>query len=160
MLGEPAFLGEPALHGVARPRRWDVVTTAEAAGLGGDEVKFAALPDGTLIVDEETGDQSLEPLANAVEQQLPPPYRAEGVRQTDTLWTLSASKIAVERFDADGDRLELTRTAEGKTLVVDGTPAFGTVRELEDLGNAAGDAYTVEAERLDADLWEVRVAPL
>jgi hypothetical protein len=39
-------------------------------------------------------------------------------------------------------------------------PAFGTVPALERLGEAVGPAYAVQAERLDADLWEVRVAPL
>ena len=44
-----------------------------------------------------------------------------------------------------------------RTLVVDGMPSFGTLRELEAL--AEGDAV-VRASRLDGDLWEVRVDPL
>jgi len=40
-------------------------------------------------------------------------------------------------------------------------PAFGNFPELVRLGEAAaGSAYAVHAERLDADLWEVRVAAL
>jgi len=58
------------------------------------------------------------------------------------------------------DKLELTETDEGKTFLVDGNREFGSVPELEKLGEATGDRYAIEAERLDADLWEVRVAAL
>lgn len=160
LMGQPAFLGEPGFHGVARSRRWDVITTATAPEVKGSEVKFAALPDGTLIVDEETGDENLGALADAVEQQLQPPYRAHGVRQTESLWAVSASRIEVARFEAQGDKLELIQTNEGKTFVVDGRQEFGTVPELEKLGAATGERYAIEAERLDADFWDVRVAAL
>jgi len=160
VMGKPAFLGEPGFHGVSRPRRWDVITTATAPEVKGNEVKFAALPDGTLIVDEETGEENLGAIADAVEQQLQPPYRAHGVRQTESLWVVSASRIDVARFEAQGDKLELTETDEGKRFLVDGNREFGSVPELEKLGEATGDRYVIEAERLDADLWEVRVAAL
>jgi hypothetical protein len=160
LLGRPAPLGEPIFHGVARPRRWDLITTAHAPDVQGDEVTFVALPDGTLIVDEERGDASLGALADAVEAQLPPPYRAHGVRQIKTLWAVSALRIEVAKVQAQGERLELTQTEEGKTLYVDGRREFGSIPELERLGEAAGSLYAVEAERLDADLWEVRIAAL
>jgi hypothetical protein len=159
-MGEPSALGEPAFHGVPRPRRWDAFATADAADVEGKEAEFAVLPDGTVIVDAETGDANLGPLADAVERHLPRPYRAHAVRQTESLWTISARKIDVERVDAPGERIQLTQTDEAKTLVVDGRREFGTVRELEELGEAAGPRYVVEAERLDADLWEVRVSAL
>jgi hypothetical protein len=159
-LGRPAPLDEPIFHGVARPRRWDLITTARAPDVQGDEVTFAALADGTLIVDEERGDASLGALADAVEAHLAPPYRAHGVRQIETLWAVSALRIEVAQIQAKGERLELTQTEEGKTLLVDGRREFGTIPELERLGEAGGSLYAVEAERLDADLWEVRVATL
>jgi len=160
LMGQPTLLGEPIFHGVARPRRWDIITTARAPEVKGNELQFAALPDGTLIVDEEAGDESLGAIADAVEQQLQPPYRAHAVRQTDSLWAVSASRIEVSRFEAAGEKLELTQTDQGKTFLVDGQPEFGTIPELEKLGEAAGDRYAIEAERLDGELWEVRVAAL
>jgi hypothetical protein len=160
MTGEPSALGEPAFHGVPRARRWDAVTTVDAPEVEGDEVKFVVVPDGSLIVDEETGDVNLGSFADAVERELAPPYRAHGVRQTASIWAVSAQKIRVARFEASGDRIELTQTDDGKTLTVDGQREFGTIRELEELGEAAGNQYAVEAERLDADLWEVRVNAL
>jgi hypothetical protein len=160
LTGKPAYLGEPAFHGVARPRHWDTFTTVKAPELDGTEVDFAVLPDGTVIVDEESGDASLDAFADAVEERLPRPFRAHGVRQTESLWAVSARRIDVASFEARGDRIELTQTSEGKTFVLDGERSFGTVRELEELGEAVGDEYAIEAERLDADLWEVRISAL
>jgi hypothetical protein len=148
------------IHGLARQREWDAVVTADAPQVEGGTVDFVALPDGSLLVEEEQGDAALDPLAAAVEEQIPAQYRARGVRQTDSLWAVSARRIEVARFEADGERIELTRTADGRALSVDGMPAFGSVPVLEQLGEAAGAAYAISAERLDGDLWEVRVAPL
>jgi hypothetical protein len=144
-----------------RARHWDTFVTADAPDVEGNEVDFLALPDGTILVEEEEGDAALEPLANAVETKIPPPYRAKAVKQTDRIWALSAMRIQVARFEADGDTIELTQTRDGRAMRVDGMPSFGSIPELERLGEeAAGPTYAVHADRLDADLWEVRVAAL
>jgi hypothetical protein len=49
--------GEPGIHGVPRPRRFDVVTTAQADGIEGDRVRFVTLPDGRAVVAEEDAHQ-------------------------------------------------------------------------------------------------------
>lgn len=156
--------GAGALAGAGLPpraRHWDTFVTAEAADVAGHEVDFVALPDGTILVEEEEGDAALEPLANAVETKIAPPYRAKAVKQTDRIWAISVMQIQVARFEQDGDTIELTQTSDGRALRVDGMPSFGSVPELERIGeNRAGPAYAVHAERLDADLWEVRVAAL
>jgi hypothetical protein len=69
---------EAGIHGVARVREWDLVATVAAPDIEGDAVDFVALPDGSLLVEEEQGDATLDPLAAAVEQKLQPPYRARG----------------------------------------------------------------------------------
>jgi hypothetical protein len=137
-----------------------VVVVAEAPEVDGDRVAFVVLPDGSLLVEDEQGDAALDPLAAAIEERLAPPYRAHGARQTEALWAVSARRIELARFEAEGERLELTQTPDGKALRVDGMPAFGSVPALERLGEAAGSSYAIQAERLDADLWEVRVATL
>jgi hypothetical protein len=151
---------EVGIHGIARVREWDVVVTAVAPEVAGDTVDFVALADGTLVIEEEQGDATLEPLADAVEQRLEPPYRARGARQTDVLWAVSARRIEIAQFESKGERIELTETADGKALRIDSMPAFGSIPALQQLGEAAGPAYAVHAERLDADLWEVRIALL
>ena len=159
--GVPPAWDATGIHGgVARPREWDLVTTVPAPDVEGDAVDFVALPDGSLLVEQEEGDATLEPLAAAVEQKLQPPYRARGARQTDALWAVSARRIETASFEAEGERIELTETADGKILRIDGMPVFGSVPALEELGEPAGPSYAVHAQRLDADLWEVRVAAL
>ena len=112
--GVPPAWDATGIHGVARPREWDLVTTVAAPEIEGDAVDFVALPDGSLLVEEEQGEGSLEPLATAVEQKLQPPYRARGARQTDVLWAVSARRIETASFEAEGERIELTETADGK----------------------------------------------
>ncbi|TMM08962.1 MAG: hypothetical protein E6F98_15205 [Actinobacteria bacterium] len=129
---------EVGIHGMQRLREWDVTVTADAPGIEGDTATFVALPDGSL--------------ADAVEQELQPPYRARAARQRDDLWAVQARRIEVVhiRNGPEGDSLELTR--EG--LLVDDVRAFGSVPELEGRGDV------VHAERLDGDLWEVRASSL
>src|SRR5439155_312747 len=76
-----------------RARRWDAIVTAEAPDVDGNEVAFVTLPDGSLLVEEEKGNAALDPLAQAVEGELTPPYRVHAVRQTERLWAVSALRI-------------------------------------------------------------------
>lgn len=157
--GEPR--GEPGIHGVPRPRRWDSVATAEAPALRGDAVHFVALGDGTLVVEEDEPDDALAPLADAVESTIPPPYRAESVRRGPTTWAVAASRIAiVEVPGLRGDEAELVVTREARTLHVDGRPTFGSAPAFERAGQAEGAEYVVRATRLDGELWEVEATPL
>jgi hypothetical protein len=153
---------ETGVHGLQRAREWDATVTAEAPDVEGDSVRFVALPDGTLLV-ENGGQGSLEPLATAVEQSVRPPYRAQGVRQGESLWAVQARRIEVlELADAPaGDTLDLTHTSsEGTVFSVDEQRVFGSLPALEERGEREGRDYAVHAERLDGDLWEVRAAPL
>jgi hypothetical protein len=152
--------GAVGLHGVPRPRRWDVVIAVETR-LDGDELHFAALPDGTLIVDEDVPEGALAPLAEAVEEQLPPPYRAEGTRRGDGLWAVGASAIDVARVPEEitGDAIQLVVHGAGHALEIDGIRTFGTVPSLEALARGL-PAYVLRAERLDGELWHITLAPL
>lgn len=166
-MGAPASLDllpawqETGIHGLHRPREWDVTVMADAPEIVGDSVRFVALPDGTLLV-EDGPDTSLEPLAAALEQELPAPYRARAARQGETLWAVQGRRIEViELRDAvDGDVIDVTHTADGTTLAVDDARSFGSVPALDERGAREGREYTVHAERLDGDLWEVRAAAL
>jgi len=152
---------ETGVHGLQRPRAWDATVTAEAPGIEGDEAVFVALPDGSLLV-EQGPDASLEPLAAAVEQELAPPYRARAVRRGETLWAVQARRIEVVelRDGPSGDTIEVTHTVDGTTLSIDDARTFGSFPALEERGAREGSEYTVRAERLDGDLWEVRAAAL
>ena len=143
-----------------RPRRWDAVVSTEAPEIGGEEVEFVALPDGSLIVDEEQGEGDLTPLAEAVETQIGAPYRAHGVRRGDRVWVVAARRIEVASFRAEGDEIELTQHRGTRTLTVDGAQSFGTIAELEAIGARQGESYVVRARRLESDAWEVLADPL
>jgi hypothetical protein len=160
--GQPSPLGEPAFHGVPRAREWDTVASARAPALTGAEVHFTALPDGTLIVDEEVPSGSLAPLADAVERTLAPPYRAVAVRRSDELWTVGAAQTEVVEVeeDVDGDTIELTLVDGRQTLVVDGARASGSLPSLERFASERFASCVVRAERLDDHFWQVDVLPL
>ena len=119
------------IHGIHRQREWESVATVEA-DLPGDRVEFAALPDGTLVVEIDVPDGALSPLADAVEESLAPPYRAVGVRQDERVWAVGAKRIEVRAFpEQTADELELVE-----------------------------DDHIVIGRRLDGDLFEVEVTPL
>jgi len=154
-------LGEPGIHGVPRPRRWDAVVSAEADDLPGDAVHFTALPDGTLVVEEDVPDGALVPLADAVEEVVAPPYRAEATRHGRSVWAVAAQTVEVVEIGEEipGDEIELAVTGEGRSVRVDGAAASLRLRELETLA-AEYAHYVARAQRLDGDLWEVQISPL
>jgi hypothetical protein len=146
---------------MARPAVWDVLTTVTAPGIAGDKVEFATLPTGDLIVDTETGDADLSPLADAVEKQLKPPYRVLARREDDDLWSVAARTIDVVQLTFDGgDEIELVENDGTTELRVDGKPWKQEIPELERAGETLGADFVVQADRLDGDLWEIRASAL
>jgi hypothetical protein len=146
---------------MARPAVWDVVTTVRAAGISGDKVEFATLPAGDVIVDTETGDADLSPLADAVEKQLKPPYRVLARREDDDLWSIAARTIDVVELTFDGgEEIELVENEGVTELHVDGKPWKQEIPELERAGETLGTDFVVQADRLDGDLWEIRASAL
>ena len=152
--------GEVGIHGVPRPRRWDAVDSVEAIDLEGDEVHFVALPNGDLVVDEDEPAGTVAPLAEAIEQSIERPYRAEAVRRDGEVWAVAASRIQVAELDAPGDDLQLAASNGERTLTVDGERSFGSVPELEQLGASLGRDFVVRARRLAGRAWEVEASPL
>jgi hypothetical protein len=144
------------------PKEWDAAVTVDAPGLAGNRVEFTTIPNGDLIIDEESGDADLSPLADAIEGHLNPPYRVVATRQDGHLWGVGARRIEVARIPfPEGDRLELSRNGSEGEFRVDGEPSDAFVPpELERLGEDAGDRYYVEAKRIDGDLWEVKATAL
>jgi hypothetical protein len=144
------------------PKDWDAAVTVTAPALAGDRVEFTTIPNGDLIVDDESGDADLSPLADAVERRVAPPYRAVAARQDGDLWAVGAKRIEIARIPlAQGDKLELSRHGAEEELRVDGEPSGAAPPpELERLGAAAGESFYVQASRIDGDLWEVRATAL
>ncbi len=154
-------LAEPHLNGIARPRNWHSMATVEAPDVEGDEVDFDVLPDGSILVEQEIGDAALAPFADAIERSMPPPYRAEARRLSLGAWAVAANPLVVVQLpDQDGDTVELTVRDGERELMIDGLRTFGSIPRLEQLGGARSEDYALQAQRLDGDLWEIRVDPL
>jgi len=157
-LGDEAATGAApwdvsGIHGRPQPREWDVVSTVDAPGLEGERASFVAVSADALVV--EDGPADIEPLAAAVERELPPPYRAEAVRRHGPVWAVAARSIEVVRLvGVAGEEIELTMHDGFRTLLVDGQPSFGSLPALE------RPEHVVRATRLDGELWEVRFDPL
>jgi hypothetical protein len=132
----------------------------DAPELRGDRLEFAALPDGTLIVEDDQAEDDPAPLAEALETQLQAPYRAEAVRRHEHVWAVAGRSIDVLTFTADGEEIELTEHGGERALLVDAMHEFGSIPALEAVGRRQGDSYVVRARRIDGDFWEVQVDPL
>jgi hypothetical protein len=161
-----ATVGQP--HGLSAhslrlgPNEWDACVTATVPGLAGSRIEFTTIPNGDVIVSEETGDADLSPLADAVESHVDPPYRAVAARHDGDLWAVGAKEIEVAEIPfTQGDTLELSRNGADEVLRVDGEPSDASIpRELERLGEDVAESFYVEAARIDGDLWEVRATAL
>ena len=141
------------IHGLQRARNWDAVVTADSAQVEGSSAAFVALPDGDLVVEE--GPDDVAPLAEAIERELRPPYRAEAVRRDDGLWVVAGREIeVVELAGVSGEEIELASHGDERTLLVDGERSFGSIQGLE------RPDHVVRAHRIDGDLWEVDATPL
>jgi hypothetical protein len=153
---------EAGIHGLHRQRQWDAVATAEAPELPGEQLDFVTLPDGTLLVEDDVPDGALSPLADALEQELTAPYRAHAVRREGDLWGVAANRIEVVEVPeaVEGDTVSLAVQGEERTLLVGERPAWGDVPTLESFAAQRHRDYVVHAERLDGDLWAVKVNPL
>jgi hypothetical protein len=158
----PAFSGTlDVLHG-GRQRRWDTVATAEAPELSGEELEFVTLPDGTVLVDQELPQGAMAPLAEAIEQELDPPYKASAVRRDEVVWAVAANRIEVVEVPekVDGDTVSLAVQGEERTLLVDERPGLAELPTFQSFALERHRDFVLHAERLDGDLWAVKVNPL
>jgi hypothetical protein len=151
---------QAGIHGVPRPREYDVVLSLDVEGVRGDEVSFVALEDGTLLLESDE-DIDLDPFGDALEGALAPPYRVTAVRKGEITWAVAANSIEVATIadEIEGDTVELAYQQGETTVLVDGAEAFGSLASFEQLAEGL-EAYVIRASRLDGDLWEVKVTPL
>jgi hypothetical protein len=153
---------EVGIHGLHRQRQWDVVASAEAPELSGDQLDFTTLPDGTLLVDAEVPEGALSPLADALEQELSPPYSAQAVRREGAVWAVAGNRIDVVEVpeEIEGDTVSLAVQDGERTLLVDERPGWGDVPTLESFAEQRHRDFVLHAERLDGNLWSVKVNAL
>lgn len=157
--GDPG-LGIAGVSGVPRGRTWDAVVSAHSPTLTGEAVTFTALEDGTLVVDQDVPDDSLAPIAEAVEQMLEPPYRAAAAKAEGDVWTAVAESVRIVQLPGvDADLIDLTVIDGERTLTADGEVTTRTLPALDELA-AGHESVALHAERIDGDLYAVDVFPL
>jgi hypothetical protein len=150
------------IHGIPRVREWDAVASTVAPGLPGDRTEFVAIEDGTLFTDDDLPDDSLVPLADALEGRVKAPYHALAVRQEEDVWSVAAMRVSVVEVPEDipGDTVEMAINEDGRTIRVDDDEFRGRIQSLEDYAAEQFGSFVMRASRLDDTLWEVAVFPL
>ena len=125
---------------------WDVVVDAVDSGLLEDSYEFASLATGDLIV-EESVEESLSSLADAVDPVLEGPYRAVAVRQGPEWWTVSARRSRSCRSRWRASARGSSARAAGFELELDGQPGRGraAAAQLAALAADLGDDFVVDA---------------
>jgi hypothetical protein len=154
---------EVGIHGIARPREWDVVQHVPANEFTGDTLQFVLLPDGTAVIEahEPPGsyDGGFEPFAAAVRGAVEPPFRVRVVRRGSG-FAVAARRIMVVQLSIAGAELEYTVSADGRELRIDDWPALRGAEELERIAGGRFEEYVVRGSRLSGDSWEIEVAAL
>jgi hypothetical protein len=120
------------------------------------------LPDRTVLVDDDIPEGALSPLADAIERELEPPYRARAIRREDGLWAVGANALEVVEVPEEiaGDTVSLTVQGDERTLLVDERPGWSDVPTLEAYASDRHRDFALYAERLDGNLWAVKVNAL
>lgn len=150
----------PGVMGVGPGRTWDAVVAAHAPALTGDSVTFVAFEDGTLVVNEDVPDGSLTPVADQIEEMVPPPYRAAAARNEGDMWTAVAESVEIVSLAGVGaDEVELTVVGGERTLRIGDDAVDRELPALDALA-AEHDDVAVRAERVDGDTFAVDVFPL
>jgi hypothetical protein len=150
----------PGVMGVGPGRTWDAVVAAHAPSLTGDRATFVALEDGTLIVTEDLPDGALAPLADAIEEMVPPPYRAAATRGESDSWTAVAESVRIVALPGVGaDEIELTVVDGQRTLTLGDEQTGDPLPALDALAEEH-DSVAIRAERVDGDAYAVDVFPL
>jgi hypothetical protein len=162
-LGVPPGLdGDPrtgiaGVTGIPRPAQWDVVSAAEAPDLTGDAVHFVALAGGDLLVDEDVPEGSLGPLADAVEHELRPPYRAEGIRHEEAVWAVAATQVDVVELPGldTADSIEASSVDGVSSVTIDGASGARLPAGLAALTESLPGDWAIVASRVDGETWLV-----
>ncbi|MDW8338710.1 MAG: hypothetical protein RMM28_06190 [Thermoleophilia bacterium] len=153
-------LGIAGVSGVPRGRTWDAVGAARCPELVGDEVSFVVLDDGTIVVADDLPDESLVPLAEALERTLSPPYRAVAIRSEGTVWTAVGERVRiVELPGVDASEVDATYLGGARELVLDGVRGERDLPALDAIAGEQGDV-ALHAERIEGDVYAVDVYPL
>ena len=158
------------MSGLARPREWDATALVEARALVEGELRFRAYKEG--VVGAPIGTDAVARAVETLDALVERPYEALLVHRGATTWAVAARAISGELVRLPGVEarsLELVTAPDGeRTVRLDDEDApfavapsvAAALDELERRGRTRFQAHVVAADRVEDDLWEVRVDPL
>jgi hypothetical protein len=130
--------------------------------LTGEAFAFVTLEDGSLIIEDEVGDESLEGVATVVERRLEPPYRARGFRAGASRWLVIADPVELADLGAlAGEELTLVASGGQRRFVVDAIehPASAIPPALAEAADES-EPCVISASVVDEPWWELTVEEL
>src|SRR5580765_1300523 len=125
----------------------------------GEAFSLVTLEDGTLIIEEQEGEEPLEGVAAIIERRTESPYRARGFRIDAQRWVVIADPVdLVDLGDTDGSEMTVVAAGGQRRLVVD-----GVVRPEVEIPGALLEALdeatpcVISAANVDDEWWEITV---
>src|SRR3954469_25962198 len=98
----------------------------------GESFSFVTLADGTLIIEDQQGEEPLDGVAAIIERRTDAPYRARGFRIDARRWVVIADPIDVlDLGTLQGEGVTVVAAGGERRLLVD-----GAVRPATDLPEA------------------------
>src|SRR3954453_21033048 len=86
----------------------------------GEAFAFVTLGDGSLIIEDQQGEEPLEHVATVVERRVERPYRARGSRVDASRWVVVAEPLDLYDFGAfAGEDVTLVAVGGERRLLVD-----------------------------------------
>jgi hypothetical protein len=129
--------------------------------IAGEAFSFVVLDDGSLIIEDQAGEESLETVATVIERHVARPYRARGFRGEER-WVVVADAVELIDLGAFGE--------DDVTLVaIDGTRRFvvgGALRPESDIPDALlaaaeeSEPCVVSCAHVDEQWWELTIDEL
>src|SRR4051794_39479545 len=117
----------------------------------GEAFAFVTLDDGSLIIEDQQGEEPLEHVATVVERRVERPYRARGFRVDASRWVVVVDPLDLYDLGAfAGDDVTLVAIAGERRLIVDDVlrPATDIPEELAAQADEA-DPCVISASHVD-----------
>ena len=128
----------------------------------GEVFSLVTLEDGTIIIEDQEGEEPLESVASVIERHIASPYRARGFRIDARRWVVIADPVdLVDLGTLDAADVTVVAVGGERRLVVDGAVRPETeipAALLDELEDAA--PCVISASNVDDEWWEITIEEL
>ena len=120
----------------------------EGSGLFEETIEFVVRDDGTIVSKHEIPVELLDPLADAVTEELGPPFSAHAARDQGDIWSVKADEAeVVEESNVNGTEIVMSSIDGVFEVSEDGVPTDRRSRALQELLAWHGGDASLTAER-------------